>query len=605
MGRALICGVPVFHCGEGEQGEYHGGSRRRGQLGGRGGVRRAIPCRILGPSRSGFRCANPCSARSAWPWRSWRPPAAAPARPRSPASPTWWIHSTSTSSRSSRTAASSATVRTTARARPACASTRKDAALRHAARRAIAPSCRAARRRASWSAASSAPTRQVMMPAPDSHLTLTEVEKATLVRWIEQGAEWKPHWAFMPPTQGRRARRSTTRLGPRARSTASSWPRSRQKGCTPSPEAPRETLIRRVTFDLTGLPPTLAEVDAFLADRRPTPTSASSTGCSPAPRTASAWPPTGSTSPATPTRTATRTTACAQMWPWRDWVIGAFNRNLPFDQFITEQLAGDLLPDADARAEDRDRLQPQPHAEPGRRHRPGGVPHRVRRRPREHDRPRLPRPDVECARCHDHKYDPITQKEFYRLFASSTASTRPGRSRTPACPSPTLVLLDEPARARLAARSPRRCSRSKTRPRCGIAVRRAATTRVAGAGRPQVPCASRSESPASLAHLPLDGAVPVIEPEGERQEAPKELTFAKHRRRRRTRRCRATRIASPKTARKAGARRSSSSATASSSSAGDHDKTPPDKRSAPSSATSRSRSRSGSASIGRTRAGRS
>ena len=110
----------------------------------------------------------------------------------------------------------------------------------------------------------------VMMPAPASHLSLSELEKATLVRWIEQGADWQPHWAFTAP------RKPALPTGADVDGLASPidrfvTARLRGTGLTPQPEAARETLIRRVTIDLTGLPPTLAELDAFLRDRSPHP----------------------------------------------------------------------------------------------------------------------------------------------------------------------------------------------------------------------------------------------------------------------------------------------------------------------------------------------
>ena len=105
------------------------------------------------------------------------------------------------------------------------------------------------------------------------------------------------------------------------------------------------------------------------------------------------------------------------MWRWRDWVIDAFNSNMPFDQFTIEQLAGDMLPKRDAGAKDRHRLQSQPSRQRRRRHHPRGIRRRVRRRSRRYHGHGLARPDVGCARCHDHKFDPITQKEFYQLFA--------------------------------------------------------------------------------------------------------------------------------------------------------------------------------------------
>ena len=116
------------------------------------------------------------------------------------------------------------------------------------------------------------------------------------------------------------------------------------------------------------------------------------------------------------------------MWRWRDWVIEAYNRNLPFDRFTIEQLAGDLLPDADARPAHRDRVQPQPPRQLRGRDRAGGVRGRVRGGPRGHHRDRVARPHDRLRRCHDHKFDPVSQKEFYQLFAYFNNVPEKGRA---------------------------------------------------------------------------------------------------------------------------------------------------------------------------------
>ncbi len=184
---------------------------------------------------------------------------------------------------------------------------------------------------------------EVQMPPPESNLSLSPREIAILSRWIEQGAVWKPHWAFITPE-----------LPELPNVTQADWARNpidhfvlaKLEGASlsPSPEADRETLIRRVSFDLTGLPPTLEEIDAFLADESPDAYE----------RVVDRL----LASPAYGERMATHWMDVARfadsygylddkhrpMWPWRDWVIKSYNENLPYDDFITWQLAGDLLP---------------------------------------------------------------------------------------------------------------------------------------------------------------------------------------------------------------------------------------------------------------------
>jgi hypothetical protein len=155
---------------------------------------------------------------------------------------------------------------------------------------------------------------ELRMPPPETNKSLSEAQIDTLRRWIEQGAEYQTHWAFIPPTK------------PTPPETDDrSWPinpidrfvlaRLRAEGLAPSPEASRETLIRRLSLDLTGLPPTIAEVETFVSDRSPDAYENWSIGCSIRLGMANGWRPHGSTRPATPIPTAIRSTATANFGP--------------------------------------------------------------------------------------------------------------------------------------------------------------------------------------------------------------------------------------------------------------------------------------------------
>src|SRR5262245_50486684 len=260
------------------------------------------------------------------------------------------------------------------------------------------------------------PRDSYVMPPPSSNKKLTDAEKELLQRWIEQGAEYQPHWSLIPPR--RPALPKVAEEG---------WSRNaldrfilaalESRQWKPAAEADRTTLIRRVTLDLTGLPPTPAEVDAFLADRSPDAyekvvdrlLASSHYG----ERMALDW--------LDLARYADthgfHLDSGRDMWRWRDWVIDAFNRNMAFDQFTIEQIAGDLLPGAT--------LSQKIASGFNRNHminfEGGAIPQEY------HNAYVVDRVNTTttvwlgvsfaCAQCHDHKYDPFTQKDYYRFYA--------------------------------------------------------------------------------------------------------------------------------------------------------------------------------------------
>src|SRR6185437_13500743 len=181
------------------------------------------------------------------------------------------------------------------------------------------------------------------MPPAYTGTKLTPKEIETITTWVAQGAKWEKHWSFLPPKRY-----------PPPQVKDAAWVRNpidafvlarlERENLRPSPEADRETLIRRVTLDLTGLPPTPAEVDAFLADKSEHAYEKVVDRLLASPRYGERM--------AFPWLEAARYADTngylrddeRHMWRWRDWVINAFNENKPFDRFIIEQLAGDLLP---------------------------------------------------------------------------------------------------------------------------------------------------------------------------------------------------------------------------------------------------------------------
>ncbi len=256
----------------------------------------------------------------------------------------------------------------------------------------------------------------LVMPPPDSHKTLDASEKDILRRWIAEGAEYKDHWSFLLPE----------RKAPSSSADAA-WNENtidrfvfaalHKRGMTPSPEADPLTLIRRVSLDLRGLPPTIEEIEQFTADTSDAAYENMIDRMLESPhfgeRMAMTWLDLaryGDTN-------GYHADSDRPVWVWRDWVVDAFNSNMPFDQFTIWQLAGDLLPDATVEQKiasgfNRNvRFNEEGGADPAE-----FLAAYVADRAITMGRVWLGL-TLNCAQCHSHKYDPISQKEFYQLTA--------------------------------------------------------------------------------------------------------------------------------------------------------------------------------------------
>ena len=261
-----------------------------------------------------------------------------------------------------------------------------------------------------------AANRATRMPPPQAGTTLTEAQIAMIRKWVEQGAKWERHWAFVAP---QRPELPAVRDAKWVRNPIDRFVLARleKEGLKPAPEADRATLLRRVSFDLTGLPPTPAEVDAFVADKSPDAYEKQVDRLLALPqygeRMAMQW--------LDLARYAVthgyHIDSARDMWKWRDWVIDAFNRNMPFDRFGTEQLAGDLLPNASL----EQRLATGFNRNHMINYEGGAIPEEYQV---EYVADRVDTTanvfmglTLGCARCHDHKFDPISQKDYYRFFA--------------------------------------------------------------------------------------------------------------------------------------------------------------------------------------------
>ncbi len=292
------------------------------------------------------------------------------------------------------------------------------------------------------------PDRQMPPPSTKRSITPAQVEK--LKRWISQGAKYTQHWSWIPVPAD----------VPAPAVTQESWCKNdldrfvlaalEARGLQPSPQADAATLLRRITLDLSGLPPTTEEIDAYVAATSPNKYEQAVDrlldNARFGERMAADWLDVARYAD-TYGYQADRYRA---MWPWRDWVIKAFNDNLPYDQFIVWQLAGDLLPNPT-----RDQVLATAFNRNHRQTNEGGSVEEEFRNEYVADRVNTFGAaflglTLECSRCHDHKYDPISQRDYYQLAAFFNSIDESGLYShfTDATPTPTLWLTtDEQAAA--------------------------------------------------------------------------------------------------------------------------------------------------------------
>ena len=266
----------------------------------------------------------------------------------------------------------------------------------------------------------------VVMPLPESHLTkLTHDEINLFRRWIKEGGRYEKHWAFVAPVKA-----------PVPQVSDKSWPRNeidnfilskmRQKGFNPNDEASRDVLIKRAYADITGLPPTFQEVRRWsgtsdkdwynqLLDtllQKPSYGEKMAILWCDLARYADSF--------------GFQDDNIRSQWPWRDWVINAFNKNIPYDKFLTDQIAGDLLPNAT-----KENILATGFFRNHKYTEEGGIIEEEYRVSYNIDKTRtygkaILGVTIECAQCHDHKYDPFSNKDYYQLYAFFNISKEKG-----------------------------------------------------------------------------------------------------------------------------------------------------------------------------------
>ena len=306
-----------------------------------------------------------------------------------------------------------------------------------------------------------------MMPPPKANRPLSVAQKELLRRWVDEGAPWGEHWAFVVPVRPvaalvkARADLAAMQHPPelaRAFTSAATnaidafiFKRLADEKLAPSPEAPREKLLRRVTLDLTGIPPTPEDLDTFLADNSPDAYERAVDRLLASPRygermvwewlEAARYADTNGYQ-GDPTRA---------MWYWRDWAIGAFNANMPFDQFTIEQIAGDLLPEP----KHEQLVATGFH----RNHMINGEGGRIAEESRvDYVQDRVETTGTvwlgltfNCCRCHDHKYDPLSQREYYQLSAYFNSIDETGGNDAGGLANPVLSFASDEQKQQLAA----------------------------------------------------------------------------------------------------------------------------------------------------------
>jgi mono/diheme cytochrome c family protein len=255
-----------------------------------------------------------------------------------------------------------------------------------------------------------------LMPPPESNLSLTEEEIGLIKKWIEQGAKYEPHWAFVSPKKGTLPK-VKDKEWPRNEIDYFTLAKMNKLGLDPNDQAEKHELLKRVSLDLTGLPPNPEMISDFEKDNSPEAYEKALDKIMNLPtfgeKMAVLWMDISRYSDSYGYQDDNIRT----QWPYRDWVIHAFNRNIPYDQFITWQLAGDMLPNATkeqilATAFNRNHKYTEE----------GGVIPEEYRVEYVLDKSNTFTKGIlgitmECAQCHDHKYDPISQKNFYEMFA--------------------------------------------------------------------------------------------------------------------------------------------------------------------------------------------